>query len=475
MSNNNDKDFWELCDEEIRQEIEEEEKLRERNEALPKIEVSNDDPEFNKWLCKRIDVAEKIINDSTEGNLHTFRIKASNLLGGLVPHYLSELEADEMLQNFVSGKTKSPRAAHKDITDGIKNGMKKPIYFNPDYQAPRMKPETGHKDTLSTEWVYKPTRDSEPANPEPLVKFCDAKILTRGNISMLSANAGQGKTNICACLAVSGVDQFEADTLGFSALPSIDIWYLDTEMSKRDHWVTWDRACRRVGYDAMDLPQNIHFRSLRGGSLEQKKEYLWNLVTKNPDLLILDGIGDFVVDVNDSEECNQLITQLCSEVHNRNIGVFTTLHLNPGVNNKARGHLGSELWRRCECNITIKETEEKGIREITTDFALGKNRGDRGDLSLLYKWDSVTMMHVTHYTTQTLSREEKECIELASHLKAVKSYGYGELKRIAMTVLKISESTAKRRISEAVVLGYISKIGENYFKIELGSKSDLVS
>ena len=75
----------------------------------------------------------------------------------------------------------------------------------------------------------------------------------------------------------------------------------------------------------------------------------------------------------------------------RGIGVMGSLHNNPAMNSdKARGVLGSELWRKAESVLMIEKMPGDDVRRLTTDYALGKNRGGSDAISSYFKWDDGT-------------------------------------------------------------------------------------
>ena len=152
-------------------------------------------------------------------------------------------------------------------------------------------------------------------------------------------------------------------------------------------------ALCRCGYTSNDTPDAVKWENIRGiDSLQDRLSYLWQRIdTDNaPELVLIDGIGDFVADPNDSEECTSLVYRLCSVCHNREIGVLLSLHNNPTINNqKARGVLGSELWRKCESTLIIEKLED-GIRRSDNRLQHGKTECIRhgfilnGMMSLLH-------------------------------------------------------------------------------------------
>lgn len=75
--------------------------------------------------------------------------------------------------------------------------------------------------------------------------------------------------------------------------------------------------------------------------------------------IIIDGVGDFVSDVNDPVECNALTAELQDLAIRYDCPVVAVLHENPTQKSgKARGHLGSQLERKAETVLRLKRKKE---------------------------------------------------------------------------------------------------------------------
>lgn len=95
-------------------------------------------------------------------------------------------------------------------------------------------------------------------------------------------------------------------------------------------------------------------------SLDYKKRIgliEWQLKNiENIGLMFIDGIADLVKNVNDLDECNDLVQKLMSWSKDNNIAIGTVLHINHG-GIKATGHLGSAVTKKAETVILV-ETQE---------------------------------------------------------------------------------------------------------------------
>lgn len=299
--------------------------------------------------------------------------------------------------------------------------------------------------------IFIPTWDNQPVDKKALVELSNVKILSHGNISMITAPAGAGKSSLleagCASVITPMIDSlgivFTADT----------ILYIDTERSTFDHHTSWQRYLRRAGIEhGSNLPATLRFENIRGiDSLGDRLKYLSTRIDIDdvPELAIIDGIGDFVADPNDSVECTSLISRLCSIAHRRNIGMLVTLHNNPSMNStKARGVLGSELWRKCESVLIIEKLPDK-VRRVTTDYALGKNRSASDTVSSCFRWDDTLKMHVS--CAAPAEKSGKTSIKLDAiidQMSSSQNWSFTDLRAMVMQTTGKTARTAESRIKD---------------------------
>ena len=109
--------------------------LDREQQAMPQLQparrVNIDDKILDRWLSWKIDDALNIINQSSAGGLHAARLKAGNLLGGVVSGFgagrFSEEDAFQSLWPAVAAKTTTPEQAEQDLRDGIEHGKTAPL------------------------------------------------------------------------------------------------------------------------------------------------------------------------------------------------------------------------------------------------------------------------------------------------------------------------------------------------------------
>jgi hypothetical protein len=116
--------------------------------------------------------------------------------------------------------------------------------------------------------------------------------------------------------------------------------------------------------------------------------------------VIIDGIADLVVDVNDSKECNQIVAELHTLAIRYDCAIIAVIHKNPG-SDKVRGHLGSQIERKAETNLSLDKEDEVTIvwSQKQRRSPILKKNGPR------FRWSDDMKMHVT---VENVAMEDKK-------------------------------------------------------------------
>ncbi len=237
--------------------------------------------------------------------------------------------------------------------------------------------------------------------PVPIYTLAGTTICTPGNITAIYSQAKTGKSSFIGAMMSASMTNPTAgrDTLGIVG-PNYSnhaVLHFDTEQSPYDWQQLVKSSLRRVGSDkppawlmsyiltGMPAPQ---CRDFIEASLKRAKKIHGDIHS-----VIIDGVADLVVDPNDPAECFPLITRLHALAIEYNTALILVLHLNPGAeaNAKGRGHLGSQLERKAESNLTMDK-----VGEVTRVWAT-KQRGktiSKNDAPA-FTWSSDDQMHVS--------------------------------------------------------------------------------
>jgi hypothetical protein len=176
-------------------------------------------------------------------------------------------------------------------------------------------------------------------------------------------------------------------------------------------------------------------------------------------MILLDGIADFVRDVNNPQECADLLYLITAYANELNRCIVVTIHDTASAQEKPRGHLGSELLRRSECVLIARRDVQTQQHCLTTDFQFGKVRSDSGGLEVHFEWNDEEKMFLScEKRSSRKVRTNDDLQEIAQNVFSNKStLSYSDL------LVHISESTntsinnAKKRFRQMSENGLIIK------------------
>jgi hypothetical protein len=312
--------------------------------------------------------------------------------------------------------------------------------------------------------------DPNAKPPEMRVRFTmlGVVIATPGNLAAITAQAKVGKSALMqAFTAATMNDSEDIDTLGVKGFnkEGFGVIYFDTEQSKDDFWRAIDRAKRRAttpeipawfsSYAIGDLNCHIQRRALAIRMADAQAQF------GGIHSVIIDGVADMVLDVNDAEECNHFVAELFNLATTYDCSIICVIHKNPG-SDKTRGHLGSQIERKAETNLTLEKEDDQ-----TVVFSLKQRRAPiyKQD-GARFAWSEEAGMHVSVAAsgrvkmTATMKEWERHAVAAFGAGKPLK---FTELSTSLVKISGKSEATANRQIAkllEAGVLTYKGSLGE---------------
>lgn len=315
------------------------------------------------------------------------------------------------------------------------------------------------------------------ANPppplEPILLINGIPVGTGGNIALLGAQAGSGKSRYCAAIIGSSVGGIESngDFLGWQCHNPMGkaVIYLDFEQSAQDHFDLIKGALRRAGADVE--PDWLYAHHLTGvGPVEGLaflKALLNRVSAKHGGVLIalIDGIADLCQSPNDEQEAFELIRQIHALAGEYDCLVFGILHHNAQQEGaKMRGHLGSQAERKAETVFQLKRDSEEAITLSTTKARHRRITEQEGPR---FQWcddfgDFVTIKSKAEVRS---SIKDDESRILAKDLFAVeRGLTYAAAIERIIELTGKSESTAKRRLGEMRASGFVKvQSGTGYY------------
>jgi len=294
----------------------------------------------------------------------------------------------------------------------------------------------------------------------PVFHLGDTPVFTRGNIGLLTGHKKEGKSAATSGMlgALIGGPDCSGDTLHFSASneQSHAVLHLDTEQSPEDHERVFANALSRAG--RAECPAWLYSYGVKGVSLAEVNRTLdlvlaaTNRIHGGVCAVILDGVADFVSDPNKPEECNPFVTRLEGIATGFNCAVVCVLHLNPsptGQPSKSRGHLGSQLERKCETDLRIAKDGE-GVTTMFTACARRKPILEKDGPR--FSWDAAIDMHGSLQLTKANSQEAAKADDIRDLTQdafgEARSMRYGDLILAIISARNCSKRTAERSFGE---------------------------
>jgi hypothetical protein len=309
-----------------------------------------------------------------------------------------------------------------------------------------------------------------PKESAPVFFVGGVPVSTVGNITTISAPPKTAKTTALEAVMAATMTPptREADLLGFTGFNADGkaVIHLDTEQSPCDHHNLVKRALRRAGV-ALPPPWLFSFcltgfpavesRRCVRAVLELGREQCGGVHS-----VLLDGVADFVCDVNDPAESNSFTAELHGLAIEYAAPCVGVIHLNPGTE-KTRGHLGSQLERKAETNLRLEKDGESIViwADKNRRAPILKKDGPR------FAWSDAAQMHVSVVSGQAAADVEAEtaAAELAADLFLDKpQMRYADLVSTIKTRLIVSEPTAGRKVRELSRRGVIQKQASGYYK-----------
>ena len=203
--------------------------------------------------------------------------------------------------------------------------------------------------------------------PPVVLQAGEAIIGTLGNFSVSTGKAKAKKTfNVSAIVAAALVNGQVLEYQASFPESKRTILYFDTEQSPYHCQLVMQRILKLAKLPIDKEPQNLKFSHLRAIAVpNERREIIRYAIynTPNVGLVVIDGIRDLMLDINNSTEATKLVGDLMQWTSEQNIHIQTVLHLNKGDDN-ARGHIGTELNNKAETVLQITKDNTMPERSI---------------------------------------------------------------------------------------------------------------
>lgn len=202
----------------------------------------------------------------------------------------------------------------------------------------------------------------------PVVLMVDDSIIgTLGNFSASIGKAKSKKTFNVSAIAASALAN--STVLHYrSSFPENKrtILYIDTEQGEPHCQKVLQRILCLAGLPKNADSDNLIMLGLRKYSPEMRLAIVEQAIGTIPNLglVIIDGIRDFMYDINSPNEATNIISKFMQWTDDRQIHIHTILHQNKN-DEHARGHVGTELNNKAETIMQIEaDKDDKSISVV---------------------------------------------------------------------------------------------------------------
>ncbi|MBR4898442.1 MAG: AAA family ATPase [Prevotella sp.] len=205
--------------------------------------------------------------------------------------------------------------------------------------------------------------DTEVPPEEYALEVDEKGIFALRDIHAIKAKQKAGKTTalkvFIAALLLGAMFRVK------SLLEKPRIVFFDTEQSRTDTKLILEDVARMTELPPEVIDSQLSLHSLRRIDQEQLLPLLEVVLEdEKPQVVMLDGIVEFVASFNDETESKQLIKELLKLSDQHNCAIICVLHTNKAdEDHNMRGHLGTMLAQK---SATVLEcVKEKGSSVIT--------------------------------------------------------------------------------------------------------------
>ena len=207
----------------------------------------------------------------------------------------------------------------------------------------------------------------KPEEAPAVLMVDDAVIGTLGNFSASIGKAKSKKTFNVSAIAASALSG--RTVLRYRSMfpeNKRKILYIDTEQGRHHCQQVLKRILRLAEMPDDKVPENLIMLSLRKFAPRVRLLIVEEAIGTTPDLglVIIDGIRDFLYDINSSSESTEVISKFMQWTDDKQIHIHTVLHQNKN-DEHARGHIGTELNNKAETILQVEvDKEDKAISVV---------------------------------------------------------------------------------------------------------------
>ena len=207
--------------------------------------------------------------------------------------------------------------------------------------------------------------DMPVVKPPVIMRIKNNRLFTLGNFSAITGKSKSKKGFLTNLLMASATANGNIQDMFFSSLPKNKeaVILFDTEQSEYDAYIAAKRVWSLTELDKCD---NFGAFDLREYSPHERCriiDFAFNKFESNIGYVVIDGIADLALAINDEEEATRVVSLLLRWTKKYNCHITVVIHQNKN-DNFATGHLGSSIMKKAECVISVEKVETDPLRSI---------------------------------------------------------------------------------------------------------------
>ena len=305
--------------------------------------------------------------------------------------------------------------------------------------------------------------------PEDLPPGCftvsGIDLFARQTIGMIVGEQKNGKSSFAALLIASAIAPNNTVLEGQIKcnVEAAKIVYIDTEMPEVDRLRLLYRTLKTAGYDYNQSweDKNIFVYPLQDFSSDVLGVLIPIIVNRcNPDIVIIDGLGDLVESINIESQAKEVFVGLKAIAKDYNCAVIGLLHLNPG-GIKQTGWIGTIAQKKNSDTVKVVRQKNGFVASLT-----GRGNGGRDIRFCIVcpEGDKTGWFQAGANTDAVADDWDIKLLDLVNN--APLPCKYGDLCRGVKKELHCCDRTAKTHVSRCVNMEFLAK-GEDgiYYRL----------
>lgn len=199
--------------------------------------------------------------------------------------------------------------------------------------------------------------DKEVPPPPVAIYIGDSPACTFGNFSAsIGKPKGKKTFNVSAMTAAAMTNSTILNYRGNMPPNQNGILYFDTEQSTYHAFRVFKRIATLTRKSNQEINERIKYFALRKYSVKDRIGMIDYKIrsTRAVGLVIIDGIRDLMLDINNPREATFIVNYLMKWTEEFNLHIHTVIHQNKGDEN-ARGHIGTEINNKSETVLRVEK------------------------------------------------------------------------------------------------------------------------